>query len=85
MLDVRSRAEWEQWLTQNCDDVSEGVWLRMFKKGQSEAALTYADAVEVALCFGWIDGQSKPHDSASRVQRFTPRRARSVWKKRARA
>jgi uncharacterized protein YdeI (YjbR/CyaY-like superfamily) len=81
VLDVRSSSEWERWLTKNCDSVSEGVWLRFFKKGQPEATFAYAEAVEVALCFGWIDGQSKPYDAVSRVQRFTPRRPRSVWSK----
>ena len=81
VLDVRSAREWERWLERNHAKVPEGVWLRLFKKGQSASTLDYPQAVEVALCFGWIDGQGKPHDEVSRVQRFTPRRARSVWSK----
>ena len=81
VLDVRSAREWERWLDRNHAKVPEGVWLRLFKKGQTESTLEYLHAVEVALCFGWIDGQGKGHDEASRVQRFTPRRARSVWSK----
>jgi uncharacterized protein YdeI (YjbR/CyaY-like superfamily) len=57
------------------------VWLRLLKKGQAGSTLEYKQAVEIALCFGWIDGQGKRHDDISRVQRFTPRRARSVWSK----
>ncbi len=81
VLDVRSASEWEQWLEHNHESVPEGVWLRLFRKGMSDATLAYSDAVDVALCFGWIDGQSKKHDDVSRVQRFTPRRARSAWSK----
>lgn len=81
VLDVRSASEWEQWLEDNHESVPQGVWLRLFRKGASEATLEYSDAVDVALCFGWIDGQGKKHDDVSRVQRFTPRRARSVWSK----
>jgi uncharacterized protein YdeI (YjbR/CyaY-like superfamily) len=81
VLDVRSAPEWEQWLEHNHEVVREGVWLRLFKKGASDATLDYSDAVDVALCFGWIDGQGKKHDDVSHVQRFTPRRPRSAWSK----
>ena len=81
VLDVRSPEEWEAWLAANHEAVDEGVWLRLFRKGREESTLDYVGAVEVALCFGWIDGQAKGHDDLSRVQRFTPRRARSVWSK----
>ena len=81
MLDVRSAEDWERWLDAHHEATTEGVWLRLFKKGQPESTLVYAEAVEVALCFGWIDGQVKKHDDVSRVQRFTPRRARSTWSK----
>jgi uncharacterized protein YdeI (YjbR/CyaY-like superfamily) len=74
VLDVRSASEWEQWLEHNHESVPEGVWLRLFKKRVSEAMLDYSDAVDVALCFGWIDGQGKKLDEVSRIQRFTPRR-----------
>ena len=81
VLDVRSSPAWEQWLEANHEAVPEGVWLRLFRKGAPEAALDYAEAVHVALCFGWIDGQAKRYDEVSRLQRFTPRRARSAWSK----
>ncbi|HYD08801.1 MAG TPA: YdeI/OmpD-associated family protein, partial [Acidimicrobiales bacterium] len=56
---------------------------RLYKKGEAppRVTLTYPDAVLGALCWGWIDGQAKKHDEASRIQRFTPRRKRSVWSK----
>jgi uncharacterized protein YdeI (YjbR/CyaY-like superfamily) len=80
VLDVRSPAEWEAWLRSH-HTAPGGVWLRLFKKGQPEATLTYSDAVDVALCFGWIDGQGRKHDDVSRLTRFTPRRPRSGWSK----
>jgi uncharacterized protein YdeI (YjbR/CyaY-like superfamily) len=81
VLDVRSASDWERWLQRKHDVVPEGVWLRLFRKDAPEGTLTYAEAVEVALCFGWIDGQGKRHDDVSHVQRFTPRRRRSAWSK----
>jgi uncharacterized protein YdeI (YjbR/CyaY-like superfamily) len=81
VLDVPTADDWERWLDEHHASTDEGVWLRLFKKGTSDATLDYRQAVEVALCFGWIDGQAKGHDDVSRVQRFTPRRARSNWSK----
>jgi uncharacterized protein YdeI (YjbR/CyaY-like superfamily) len=59
-----------------------GVWVRFFKKASGEKSVTYAEALDVALCFGWIDGQVKPLDERSYLQKFTPRRAQSTWSKR---
>ncbi len=81
VLDVRSVEEWEHWLERNHAKAPEGVWLRLFRKGRSEADLDYSQALESALCFGWIDGQKRRHDDISWVQRFTPRRPRSGWSK----
>lgn len=75
-------AQWREWLIDN-ETSSDGVWLLMAKKGvTSPTALTYQDALEEALCGGWIDGQRRRFDDASFVQRFTPRRARSNWSQR---
>ena len=82
MLDLASARDWERWLERNHTKAPDGIWLRLLKKGQAGSTLDHQQAVEVALCFGWIDGQSKRHDDVSRVQRFTPRRARSGWSKR---
>jgi uncharacterized protein YdeI (YjbR/CyaY-like superfamily) len=79
-VDATSAAEWAMWLEAHHDS-APGAWLRLFRKGTSDATLTYTGAVEVALCFGWIDGQAKKLDDVSRVQRFTPRRKRSNWSK----
>ena len=70
----------ETWLRRN-HQKTEGIWLTIAKKGSGARSVTYVEAVEVALCYGWIDGQGKPLDHASYVQRFTPRRARSRWSK----
>ncbi len=57
------------------------MWLEIAKAGAPQPTLSYAQAVEVALCYGWIDGQKKAQDALSWLQRFTPRRARSIWSK----
>ena len=68
----------ETWLSRN-HGKTEGIWLAIAKKGSGIRSVTYAEAVEVALCYGWIDGQGKKLDDARYVQKFTPRRARSPW------
>jgi uncharacterized protein YdeI (YjbR/CyaY-like superfamily) len=78
-LVVRDQAAWRAWLDAHEED-SDGVWLVLGKKGFTEpTTLTYAQALDEALCSGWIDGQVKRIDEASYMQRFTPRRARSLW------
>ncbi len=72
---------WEQWLAAN-HAKSDGIWLRIFNKDSGEKTVTYAEALDDALCYGWIDGQKKKFDSDSWIQKFTPRRARSIWSKR---
>jgi len=81
IIPFSSPAEWEQWLEQNHAD-SKGIWLQMFKKGSGMASVNYAEALDVALCYGWIDGQLKSIDELSYMQRFTPRRPKSLWSKR---
>ena len=60
---------------------SDGEWLQLAKAGADRPTVTYAEAIEVALCWGWIDGQKKSLDDQHWLQRFTPRRARSLWSK----
>jgi uncharacterized protein YdeI (YjbR/CyaY-like superfamily) len=76
-----SQGEWETWLESNHGE-TVGVWLKISKKGAPTTSVTYAEALEVALCFGWIDGQKKSHDEHHFLQKFTPRRKRSMWSKR---
>lgn len=72
-------AAWEAWLEANAD--AAGLWLKIAKKGSGIASVSYAEALDVALCHGWIDGQKKGFDEAFFLQRFTPRRKRSLWSK----
>ena len=81
ILSFRSAGEFRRWLERN-HRKSEGIWLRIFKKASGEASITYAEALEEALCFGWIDGQKRTHDADSWRQKFTRRRAKSGWSKR---
>src|SRR5438046_8622663 len=81
-LIVSDAAAFRAWLDANRDR-SEGVWLVLAKKGITDpTSLTYAQALEEALCQGWIDGQKRSRDAATFSQRFTPRRRTSRWSKR---
>lgn len=71
---------WERWLEANHES-SPGIWLQIAKKATGIPTVTYAEALEVALCFGWIDGQKSSFDETYFLQRFTPRRSRSKWSK----
>jgi len=81
VVEFPSPKEWHQWLSKNHATV-EGVWLKFHKKHSGLKSINYAEAVEEALCFGWIDGHVKPFDANSWIQKFTPRRAKSIWSKR---
>jgi uncharacterized protein YdeI (YjbR/CyaY-like superfamily) len=76
----RSLEEWERWLATNHAKAG-GVWLRFFKKGSGVPTVSYAEAVEGALIYGWIDSQLKKYDADSYIQKFTPRSVKSVWSK----
>jgi uncharacterized protein YdeI (YjbR/CyaY-like superfamily) len=78
---MSSQKDWEAWLKVNHSKVP-GVWLRLQKKDSPEKSPTYAEALDVALCYGWIDGQKNRYDEISWIQKFTPRRSRSIWSKR---
>ncbi|MBF4994425.1 YdeI/OmpD-associated family protein [Arthrobacter gandavensis] len=81
-LVVADAAAWRAWLGENAA-TSDGVWLVLAKKGtEVPTALSYAEALEEALCSGWIDGRRNAVDQATYRQHFTPRRARSLWSKR---
>lgn len=76
----RDQTEWRQWLDAH-HAASPGIWLELRKKAPGARSLTYAEALEVALCYGWIDGQKKAGTDETFLQRFTPRRKRSLWSK----
>jgi uncharacterized protein YdeI (YjbR/CyaY-like superfamily) len=71
---------WEDWLSRNHREAT-GVWLRIAKKGSKIRSLTHAEALDSALCFGWIDAQKKPESDSAWLERFTPRGKRSIWSK----
>lgn len=75
----RNAAAFEKWLAANLGE--KGLWLKIAKKESGIASVTYAEAIEVALCHGWIDGLKRSCDAQFFLQRFTPRRPRSLWSK----
>ena len=72
--------DWESWLAKHHDD-TDGVWLLIARKGSETPAITISDALDGALCYGWIDSQRKGRDEHSYLQRYSPRRAKSPWSK----
>lgn len=82
VLTVVDATAWRAWLDTHEDEL-DAVWLVLAKKGVREpTSLTYAEALDEALCSGWIDGQKRARDETTFVQRFSPRRARSLWSQR---
>ncbi|MPV66215.1 YdeI/OmpD-associated family protein [Burkholderia sp. BE17] len=80
VLTFTSQTEWESWLEQNGSTSTE-AWLRLAKKGTGPRTVTYEQALESALCHGWIDGQKQAESEQYWLQRFTPRSAKSIWSK----
>lgn len=83
ILVFRQKSAWAAWLDKN-QGKSSGVWLRLAKKASGLKSVSYDQAVEVALCYGWIDGQGKSEGEEYWLQKFTPRGKRSIWSKRNR-
>lgn len=75
---AQNRALWRKWLQDN-GHVKKEIWLYIFKKGTTTPSVNYDDAVEEALCFGWVDGIMKGVDAEKYAQRFSPRRPKSHW------
>jgi hypothetical protein len=78
VVGFESQSGWADWLEAN-HAKSSGVWLRLAKKNSGVQSVSYDEAIEEALCFGWIDGQKKAYDEATWLQRMTPRGPRSIW------
>lgn len=74
----KDQKSWDDWLAKHGES-SPGLWLRLAKKSARLKSVTYAEAVEAALCHGWIDGQRKTFDAESFIQKYTPRRPKSIW------
>ncbi len=76
----KSKQNWAAWLDTNHRE-SAGLWLRLAKKDSGLASVSYREALEIALCYGWIDGQKKPESEQTWLQRFLPRSSKSLWSK----
>ena len=81
IVSFNSPTDFDNWLELNKIN-TKGIWVRFFKKNSGITTITYDEALDVALCYGWIDGQVKKHDENSYLQKFTPRRPKSMWSKR---
>ena len=79
-LEIRTAKAWETWLAQHHDS-APGVWLRLVKRGAGTSYVEYTELLEAALCYGWIDGQRRRLDERYYLQRFVPRRPKSIWSK----
>ena len=80
ILSFSDKQTWAKWLEEEHDRAA-GIWLKFAKKNSGISSLSYEEAVEVALCYGWIDGQMKGFDDKYWLQKFTPRRPKSIWSK----
>lgn len=83
MLDLADAGSWRAWLEANHES-ERGVWLRLARKGSRQRSVSRQEALDAALCYGWIDGQAKRNDEESWLQKYTPRGRRSIWSKRNR-
>ena len=80
VAEFQSEGQWDKWLAENYSK-SKGIWIRFFKKASDISSVRTSDALDVALCYGWITGQAKPYDEKSWLGRFAPRRPKSIWSK----
>ena len=80
IIEFKTSETFETWLEKN-HNTSNGLWLKIFKKDSGEKTISYAEALDVALCYGWIDGQKQAYDEQAWLQKFCPRRAKSIWSK----
>lgn len=83
ILELKTKKTWAAWLKKN-HNKSSGAWVRLAKKGSELKTLSQPEALDVALCYGWIDGQALSEGTESWLQKFTPRGKRSIWSKRNR-
>lgn len=81
IIAFESQSDFEFWLEKN-QGLTIGLWLRFYKKDSNIKSIIYDEALNVALCYGWIDGQLNKFDEVSYIQKFTPRRVKSMWSKR---
>jgi uncharacterized protein YdeI (YjbR/CyaY-like superfamily) len=80
VLFFEKKEDWNNWLENNHSE-SKGIWIKIMKKASGIESLNYKEALEVALCYGWIDGQKNPFNDVAWLQKFTPRNPKSIWSK----
>ncbi len=80
VLSFETQQDWEAWLTEHHTDIG-GIWLKIAKKETGVSSINYSEALESAICYGWIDGQKASFDDRYWLQKFTPRRPKSIWSK----
>jgi uncharacterized protein YdeI (YjbR/CyaY-like superfamily) len=80
IMEFKTAKTFETWLIKNHEN-SNGLWLKISKKDSRKKTISYAEALDVALCYGWIDGQKQAHDEQAWLQKFCPRSAKSIWSK----
>ena len=80
IAEFQSASQWDNWLAKNYSQ-SHGIWIRFFKKASGVSSINNSDALDVALCYGWITGQARPYDERSWLGKFVPRRSKSIWSK----
>ncbi len=83
VLGFPTKNAWEQWLRSN-NGSSAGIWMRIGKGENNQLSVKYQEALDIALCYGWIDGQKQAYDETAWLQKFTPRQPQSIWSKRNR-
>ena len=79
VIHFKTQTDWENWLEKNLTEA--GVWLKIAKKGSGQVSVSYQQAVDSGICYGWIDGQKQKFDEQFYLQRFTPRKPKSNWSK----
>lgn len=79
-MEFKTAKAFETWLAKNHDN-SNGLWLKIFKKDSGKKTISYAEALDTALCYGWIDGQKQAYDEEAWLQKFCPRKPKSIWSK----
>jgi uncharacterized protein YdeI (YjbR/CyaY-like superfamily) len=80
IMSFETQQSWEEWLKENHAE-TKGIWLKIAKKEARSPSVSYAEALDSALCYGWIDGQKAAFDDKYWLQKFTPRTAKSIWSK----
>jgi uncharacterized protein YdeI (YjbR/CyaY-like superfamily) len=80
IIEFKTTKSFETWLIKNHEN-SNGLWLKISKKDSGKKTISYAEALDVALCYGWIDGQKQAHDEYAWLQKFCARREKSIWSK----